>query len=120
MSKIREIYKIVSKHSKEKRKLQKKIYHLNKKCKSLTSNVVDLKNNLAQLTHKSKKSETDVKVSSNQETPNHVNTLLLLLLMMIISYIFLEILAYINLPHELIPMNMLAVHSMIFMIYLLN
>lgn len=120
MSKIREIFKIVSKHSKEKRKLQKKIYHLNKKCKSLTTNVVGLKNNLAQLTHKGTKSETDVKVSSNQETPNHVNTLLLLLLMMIISYIFLEIMAYINLPHELIPMNMLAVHSMIFMIYLLN
>jgi hypothetical protein len=120
MSKIREIYKIVSKHSKEKRKLQRRIYHLNKKCKSLTSNVDDLKEHLTQLKHIAKKKETDVKVSQKQDNSNPLNTLLLLLLMIIISYIFLEIVSYINLPHELIPMNMLAVHSMILMTYLLN
>lgn len=120
MSKIREIYKIVCKHSKEKRKLKKRIYRLNNKCKALDIYVSVLKETLTQLNHMTKKTETDFTVSQKQDNSNKLNTLLLLLLMIIISYIFLEIVSYINLPHELIPLNMLAVHSMILMTYFLN
>jgi hypothetical protein len=111
MTNIDNIYKLASKHYKEKCKLRKKINHLTKKCQKLEA---CLKNKTTD--------ETVVKpqeyiLLESKKSDNGLYGTILLIITMIVSYIFIELCTFVHLDNNLISVNLVAIQCMILMTY---
>jgi hypothetical protein len=111
MTNIDNVYKLVSKHYKEKYKLRKKITHLTKRCHELEA---CLKN---KTTDKTVVKPQEYILLDSKKPDNGLYATILLIITMVVSYIFIELCTFVNLDNKLISVNLVAIHCMILMTY---
>lgn len=121
MVKIEEIYKLVSKHMKQKNKLSTKIYKLTKKLNKEKSKVAELESNLKEFhSNEQRDLENSISevISSKHNTPQDKSIgYLIILIMMTVSYVFLKFAELLQFDHTMITVNMLSLQIMIMMTY---